>query len=245
MSEKFVNPMPTCSVSHCTIEANSRVDGAMCDPHYQLKYRGVDPELRIIRDSDQNRNDIKCWVPDCVRRARQKGLCSGHASAARKGQIEVPSELGIKLNPVCSVDWCEKFSDGKNVGYCSTHRQQVRQYGKILPRRMHKYGTYANGDYPCDVHRCNRPAVSAGLCGGHFSLKNKYKLDTHTFVEMLSRGECENPGCNNTSSLHIDHDHETGVVRGMLCNGCNSALGMLHENIERMAGLIEYKKLHG
>ena len=40
--------------------------------------------------------------------------------------------------------------------------------------------------------------------------------------------------------LHIDHDHETGEVRGLLCHHCNTALGLLNEDVSRMAAMIAY-----
>lgn len=38
----------------------------------------------------------------------------------------------------------------------------------------------------------------------------------------------------------IDHDHETGKVRGLLCFFCNAGLGMFEERIETMERAIRY-----
>ena len=41
-------------------------------------------------------------------------------------------------------------------------------------------------------------------------------------------------------TLHVDHDHKTGRVRGLLCAQCNSAIGLLKENTEFLARAISY-----
>lgn len=43
-----------------------------------------------------------------------------------------------------------------------------------------------------------------------------------------------------SSLLAIDHDHETGNVRGLLCISCNAALGMLGDNIEGLERALSY-----
>jgi hypothetical protein len=40
--------------------------------------------------------------------------------------------------------------------------------------------------------------------------------------------------------MHIDHDHITGKVRGLLCTQCNIALGMTHDDPGLLTKLAEY-----
>ncbi|MEV4454346.1 endonuclease VII domain-containing protein [Microbispora sp. NPDC049633] len=39
---------------------------------------------------------------------------------------------------------------------------------------------------------------------------------------------------------HVDHDHESGNVRGILCHYCNLALGYMEDDAERMRRAAEY-----
>ncbi len=43
-------------------------------------------------------------------------------------------------------------------------------------------------------------------------------------------------------TAHVDHDHETGRVRGLLCGTCNSGIGHLGDNQEGIERALEYVK---
>jgi hypothetical protein len=44
------------------------------------------------------------------------------------------------------------------------------------------------------------------------------------------------------ASWHVDHDHDTGAVRGVLCIDCNHGLGKLGDSIERLEFAIAYSR---
>ncbi len=50
---------------------------------------------------------------------------------------------------------------------------------------------------------------------------------------------CQTP-CRSGMRLAVDHDHKTGVVRGLLCYGCNTFLGRLEANWEKFRRTMEY-----
>lgn len=45
--------------------------------------------------------------------------------------------------------------------------------------------------------------------------------------------------------LSIDHDHETGKVRGLLCNNCNRAIGLLGDSVSTLLDAVEYLRSGG
>ena len=40
--------------------------------------------------------------------------------------------------------------------------------------------------------------------------------------------------------LSVDHDHDTGRIRGLLCRGCNSSLGQLGDTLDNLKKVLIY-----
>lgn len=75
-------------------------------------------------------------------------------------------------------------------------------------------------------------------------LKTKYHLTIESYDRVLAQqnGACaicqSPPGFRD--HLDVDHDHATSVVRGLLCNGCNTGLGSMKESPDLMRAAADY-----
>jgi nitrate/TMAO reductase-like tetraheme cytochrome c subunit len=78
-------------------------------------------------------------------------------------------------------------------------------------------------------------------------IKRHYGLSIDQYNEMLI---AQSNKCKICSKLHdvntkrgrlyVDHDHDTGKIRGLLCGACNSGIGYLNHDIDLLYMAINY-----
>lgn len=79
-----------------------------------------------------------------------------------------------------------------------------------------------------------------------YQLKTNYGITVDDFDIMFEgQGKCckickkENITGKN---WHVDHSHINGKIRGILCQKCNQALGMVYDDVLILEKMIEYLK---
>lgn len=106
----------------------------------------------------------------------------------------------------------------------------------------HKNKNHKDGhQYRCK--QCN--SAKHGGYSKQAQLKHRYGISLIEYSALL---EFQGGGCaicgvadsQDGRSLHVDHDHETGTVRGILCAHCNKALGLLRDSTEFCLKAAEY-----
>jgi len=84
-------------------------------------------------------------------------------------------------------------------------------------------------------------------------LRSKYGITLDQFVQMFKdqNGQCKI--CSTSfnfeeygqpGSFCVDHDHNTGAVRGLLCAHCNRGIGQFKENLQFIKNAVIYLEEH-
>ena len=77
-------------------------------------------------------------------------------------------------------------------------------------------------------------------------LKRNYGLTFEEFDLMLTHQDNSCAICKGTKTygrhkrFTVDHDHSTGKIRGLLCHRCNTALGLIGDDIHTLKSMIKY-----
>lgn len=152
---------------------------------------------------------------------------------------------GVKRKPG-PIDWFVEISGTRECKHCgvvkdlSEFRKHQKKSGDYVPGHVCKPCAYARLD--------PGPRIAAKL--------RSYGLTVAEYDSMLERADykceaCAKPlkrafgGHQRKDVACVDHCHATGVVRGILCLGCNSAMGHLADSAQRVEGLYRYVKRHG
>ncbi|WP_181726646.1 endonuclease domain-containing protein [Micromonospora provocatoris] len=109
-----------------------------------------------------------------------------------------------------------------------------------FPRNRSDSTGYATYCKPCHNHRTRE--TKQRLYGGdrEYHLRRRYEVGEKEFQELLAEqgGVCAI--CRRPDPEHLDHDHRTGWVRGILCFNCNGGLGQFKDNADVLARAITY-----
>jgi len=117
-------------------------------------------------------------------------------------------------------------------------RAYNREYGKR--RNSDERRAYARAYY----HKKKAENPQWALRRKQGKLLRQYGLTFKQYEAMLTAcgGRCQICGGepNGHGQLHVDHCHETGKVRGLLCGSCNMGLGNLGDNAASLRRALEY-----
>lgn len=127
------------------------------------------------------------------------------------------------------------------------HKQKLCKRGHDMDvyRKQHP-----NGDTYCslckkiryDNFRKNNPEKAKLYCQNS-NRRRFYNLEPSEYKALLDLCDNKCMICGNNhkdKTLHIDHCHNTRIVRGLLCHHCNTAIGLFNENVDIMLQAIKY-----
>jgi len=164
-------------------------------------------------------------------------------------------ELEKEKSAICEA--CGKFKPIKAKNLCR------RCHARYVRNGHTDYIRPVKGAKLCS--KCGRHPVHAkDMCKGCYSsaLRKEnperyleYDLQIHSGIsleEYYGMLERQNGGCaicgrketikknGKPMRLSIDHDHETGRIRGLLCSGCNKGIGHLQDSPDILTKAIDY-----
>ena len=160
-----------------------------------------------------------------------------YKSGKDKNKVSIYNKLYLEANK-------EKINKRKKK-YRETNKEKITKYAKDyyinnLEKERERGRKYYK-ENP-DVARNN-------------ALKRKYNITLEDYNILLQE---QNNCCkickkeeialdnnrNNIKPLAVDHCHNTGKVRSLLCSKCNIAIGLVNEDIDLLTIMIEYIKFY-
>jgi len=158
-----------------------------------------------------------------------------------------------KVRTKTSVGYCKPCNNARMKEYRESRKAKF-QSGELrhpTRKRCRLCGVVKSSDHfsasyqvADGLHNDCKPCLSR-LTNG-INKKTRYGLSEEDIARRLEEQRSQCAICEQLfdverkRAFHIDHDHRTGAVRGLLCKTCNLALGMLGDDAGRIALAIEY-----
>lgn len=161
--------------------------------------------------------------------------------------------MDIKLCQRCSED--KPLEDFYDAGYTRADGTRPKMTickvcSAVKSREYYQANLESQRTKGREKARAARAADPEGVAQRAYAsrVKGKYGITIDAVNEMWADqgGRCaicgapEPPFAERHQRLHVDHDHQTGVVRGLLCSPCNQGLGYFSDDPDRLEEAAQY-----
>lgn len=187
----------------------------LCNLHYQrLKNKGMLGPVDCMREYD---NSSICKIEGCVLKTWCKGFCNMHYKRFKKSGD--PGSFIRKRN-----DLKIECSDNEKICRSCNEIKLLSEFSKEFKGHKER------------MSKCKS-------CMKYINIKKCYNLSKEEYDLMMKDVVCEI--CNHPKQkMCIDHCHNSGKIRGVLCTFCNSGIGLFEDNIEFLKNAIKYLERH-
>lgn len=232
----------------CTVPGCGRPHKSLgyCNTHYQRHKRG-----KPIEGALRGPGRPQCSVSGCEAEAHARGLCLAHYSRQKRGAtVEVEIKRRDMHGPeICTVEGCASLA--KSKGMCQMHYARMTRHG--FTRRPDRTKPFDR----CSVEGCENHIYYNGMCNRHVMRERKATSFGLTLAQVIEMAAAQGGVCaicsqppnrvaatGKVTDFDIDHDHETGRARGLLCSNCNRGLGLFGDDPERLLAAAAYLEKH-
>lgn len=125
-----------------------------------------------------------------------------------------------KCKTTKSLDAFTQKISGGYFKLCNPCRKRAREYMQRKPRHLFITTPELSAKRPLYVHGISQEQYDTML----------EAQDHLCFICRIDDGK----------RLHIDHCHNTGIIRGLLCTRCNQGIGCLRDSPDNLRKAIEY-----
>lgn len=211
--------------------------------------------------SQENGVDVVCQNPLCLLVFKAKNperlYCSKrcrllHKPLREKRQAECHPERPHKCHGLCAACYIKRLRENpefreRTKAYAREYMRDRRETEPDRVKELKRESYYRNAGEILQRNKAKRRARP------WLGRTQEHPISEQACEQMFAeQGEacdtCRRPLALDAKSVkgrpHIDHDHETGSIRAILCGPCNTALGLVNDSPEILRRMADYLEIH-
>lgn len=232
----------------------------LCVTHRRMQLRGE--ELRSLRQYERAKNPL-CEGPECARPVESRGLCREHARQKRQtgelwpltrdARAQRKRERWQRLSPEEKAtrmtgwhtwqrkgqrpeEWIRRQSESARATWARKRGEPSQLPIRTCKNCGEEFAPQSGSHWTCTV-QCRNLGYRVRRRG--ITMQRYRELLTEQGGVCALCGEARK-GWTLGADLHIDHCHDSGRVRGLLCGDCNTAIGRFGDDPVKLRRAADY-----